>query len=428
MKTRLAFLGLAALASLRCIDAAPVEKTVSASRQFIVYGTDRRVRGAICDVAERAKRNFLTLLRQRDAWRTPLVIHAESRQADLPDAPFANLRVSQTGFGLKLQLDLSVGAAANSEEVERELLRAILLELMYRGASETPAGTAYVQPPDWLVYGIQALAPEHELSSTRLADANQAMTLEQVVTQNPALLEAPLRQVYRADAAALVSTLLELSDGRTRLAKMLADAPRATADPMTNLTSYFAELGDTETDRGERWKHLLARFATRSQQRMLSCEETERALATLLSAAVPSASDASKRYGLDEFPTFVGTRAAVEPLKQLDAQLLELSGRANQLYAPTIAEYRRITLALLRRKTNHLTDRLARLRGDREELNRRMDTIADYLNWFEATQARTASGAFADYAQSAERVAKRQSHRRDPISLYLDALAAQLGD
>jgi hypothetical protein len=48
------------------------------------------------------------------------------------------------------------------------------------------------------------------------------------------------------------------------------------------------------------------------------------------------------------------------------------------------------------------------------------------MNWFEATQQQTQSGAFAEYMKAAELAMERQPRRRDPISVYLDALEAQM--
>ncbi len=52
-------------------------RSVSTSRQFIVYASDARLRGAICDVAERTKQSALQLLQEQDAWKTPILINAQ---------------------------------------------------------------------------------------------------------------------------------------------------------------------------------------------------------------------------------------------------------------------------------------------------------------------------------------------------------------
>jgi hypothetical protein len=92
-----------ATVAVLCVLAAatPPERSVSTSRQFLVNGPDIRLRGAICDLAERTKQEILQLIGQRDMWSTPIVIHAQYPQANMPEIPRAALSLSQTGFGLK---------------------------------------------------------------------------------------------------------------------------------------------------------------------------------------------------------------------------------------------------------------------------------------------------------------------------------------
>ena len=144
---RASFNVLCVLVCAHAVAPAPLERSISTSRQFLVYGTDVRLRGAICDLAERTKRDVLQLIDQRDEWTTPIVVNAQYPQANSPETPRAALNFAQTGFGLKLQLDLTIDLDVSQPEVRRELLRSILLEMMYRRKTNLPAGTAYVPPP-----------------------------------------------------------------------------------------------------------------------------------------------------------------------------------------------------------------------------------------------------------------------------------------
>src|SRR6266487_6541185 len=130
--------------------AAPTEHSASPSRQFIIYGADAALRGAVSDLAERTKADFLVLLRQRDNWTVPIVVNLQPQQANLPEVPPADLRFSQTGFGIKLQLDLTISKNLDVSVVERELVRAVLLEMIYRKQTNITAGAVLVEPPDWL--------------------------------------------------------------------------------------------------------------------------------------------------------------------------------------------------------------------------------------------------------------------------------------
>src|SRR3954469_7277926 len=148
--------------------AAAPERSVSTSRQFVVYGGDVRLRGAICDVAERTKQNLLSLIGERDEWRLPIIINAELPQANFPEAPATHLRLAQSEAGLKLQLDLVIDADIKAAVVEREVLRALLLEMIFRDAGPLRPGTKYAEPPQWLVEGIVARERTRETAAQLL--------------------------------------------------------------------------------------------------------------------------------------------------------------------------------------------------------------------------------------------------------------------
>lgn len=385
------------------------------------------MRRGICDLSERTKAKLLTVLQQPDDWKTAILVHAQTRAADLPDTPAARLNFSQTGFGLKLQLDLTIPSEVNAPAIQRELLCALLLEFMYRDAPDTPAGTPYAQAPAWLVDGLLAAGSERNSDSGAVAVAQNTITsLPEFLSERPELLESAPRAVYREYAGALLSMLIDLPNGRVRLAKLIADLPQAGSDPVADLQKHFAEIGGDTYVLQQRWTNAVTRVAARGRYRMMTCEETERQLATLLTIPVAAGKAGADAYALEQYAEFIRLSGAPEALRRLSDALLRISARANPLYAPIIAEYQQITYRLARRKTAKIAERLTRVRAAREEMSRRMSAIDDYMNWFEATQSGSPSGAFEDYMKAAELSAERQPRRRDPISVYLDALEAQL--
>ena len=412
-------------------DAARPAQSVSASRQFIVHGPDASVRGGLCDLGERTKKKALALLQQADEWKTPILVNARYPQANLPDAPRARMNVSQTGFGLKLQLDLIVSAEMNTAAIERELLRAVYLEIMYRQEPNTPAGSHYVEPPAWLLDGTLALAPDRDAASISeslrtVRDANVIMPLEEFVQQRPELLDSPSRQLHRAYSAAFLTMLLEAPDGRSRLARYVANLPRATNDPFADLKAHFPALADAAEKVTSQWQRAVAQLASRERYQLLASDETERQLAELLRVEIHEPGKPPAVYALEEFPSFIRSAARKPALQLLRHHVLALSATANPLYQPVLAEYEQIATLLARGKTKRIQERLARARGIREHLQREMSAIADYMNWFEATQSQMQSGAFAEYMKAAELTLERQPRRRDPISVYLDSLEAQM--
>ncbi len=199
--------GLALCLTTGSVSAAGKPRSTSTSRQFLVYGADVRVRGAVCDLAERTKSNLLRLLGLRDGWKTALVVNLDYPRANFPDAPVAQLDVSQLGYGLKLQLNLLLTPEMKGRAVQRELLRAILVEMMYRNRANIAAGTPYFTPPDWLVEGVLALEPGRDSD----ADAELLRTI--VASKKIAPLEEIVRQKRGAARHAFAPAALGLFPG-----------------------------------------------------------------------------------------------------------------------------------------------------------------------------------------------------------------------
>lgn len=410
------------------VRAAPPGQSISTSRQFIVYGTEIAVRGAICDLAERTKGDLLDLLDQRDAWATPIVINAQYPQANLPELPRLAVNLSQTGFGLKLQLDLTIDAEINRPEVRRELLRALLLEMIYRGESNVAAGTVYVSPPDWLLDGVPAQQSDMPLDRvSNLLAARTVMPLEKFLQQRAELLDGPGRLIYRAYSIALVDLLSRAPEGRGRLARFIVELRSASNDPMAELQKHFPGLFETGDGAEKVWERQIARLATEQPYQLLTSAETERMLDEALRLKI-SDRGVEKTYQLAEFPKFLKHPSARMVLVLLSQDLGQLAIRANPIYRPIIAEYAKVTSLLTRGKTKGITTRLDRLRDTRRAVAVQMRGIDDYLNWFEATRLRGLSGAFADYMKAAELAARPTQTKRDPISVYLDVLETQFED
>src|SRR6267143_3095210 len=166
MKIRAIFAGALLGCSIFELPAAtPIERSLSPSGQFVIYGGDAAWRGAVSALAERTKANLLAVLQRRDQWGAAIVVNLQSPAANLPEIPNTALRFSQTGSGLKFQLDLTISGETNSGAIEREILRAILLEMIYRNQTGIASGETYVDPPGWLIDGLLALTPNRDRTS-----------------------------------------------------------------------------------------------------------------------------------------------------------------------------------------------------------------------------------------------------------------------
>src|SRR5438128_4942133 len=260
---------ISALFAGHVLYAAPTERSVSPSRQFVIYGSDAALRGAVSDLAERTKADLLVLLRQRDNWTVPIVVNLQPQQANLPEVPPAGLRFSQTGFGLKLQLDLIIAKNLNASLIERELLRAILLEMIYRKESHIAAGTAFVEPPDWLLDGVLALAPGRDQGYLieALTAPNKAASLETFLQQRPELLDSSGRILYRAYSFGLVQMLIDGRGGPARLARYISHLSDASNEPLANLKAHFPVIAD---DAEGSWQLALRRLEDFESSQLLT--------------------------------------------------------------------------------------------------------------------------------------------------------------
>ncbi len=262
--------------------------SVSPSRQFVIYGADAALRGTISELAEQTKSNLLSLLRQRDEWKTAVIINLQPQQANLPEIPPTDLRVSQTGFGAKLQLDLTVGQNPDGSLIERQLLRSILLEMIYRDEGDLAPGTTLVEPPDWLVEGALALTPgrEREVVLEALLATDKGKSLEEFLGQRFDLLDSAGRMLYRAYSIALVQLLLD-EGGRARLGRHIANLSHASNDPVADLKARFPQLRE---DLEKKWRSAVARLGGHQTYQVLTFAESERRLDELLQIKISDAS------------------------------------------------------------------------------------------------------------------------------------------
>ncbi|PYJ17129.1 MAG: hypothetical protein DME96_07105 [Verrucomicrobia bacterium] len=406
---------------LRC---ARLERSVSPSQQFIIYGVNGALRGALSELAEQTKTNLLALLQQRDRWETPIVINLQPQQANLPEIPPTELRFSQTGSGLKLQLDLTITQNFDASLMERELLRAILLEMIYRKEPDIAAGTVFVEPPDWLLEGVLALAAERDRGPLveALSLSDKWVSLEEFLRQRPGLLDSAGRLLYRAYSCALVKLLVDGPDGRSRLARYIGSLSHASNDPLADLKAQFPLMaGNAE----KTWQSAITRLSGAQSYQLLTFAESERRLSELLRAKIP---EIGKSVDLGALARQKASASEKVALNQLSQALLLFIGQANPVLRPVAREYQEIATRLARGKRKGVTKRLARLENTRERLASRMSDIDDYMNWFEATQMESRSGVFADYLRVADQPRAPEPRRRDPLSVYLDALQDQLED
>jgi hypothetical protein len=112
-------------------------------------------------------------------------------------------------------------------------------------------------------------------------------------------------------------------------------------------------------------------------------------------------------------------------LSNRHAEIIALASRANALMRPVVGDYEQIIALLARGKTRGVRGRLGKVEEYRAFVLKRTSEITDYLNWFEASQMKTRSGAFDDYLRTAEELSEQDRKQKGPIGRYLDELERQ---
>ena len=387
----------------------PVERSVSPSGQFIIYGADAAYRGVISAIAERTRANLLAILKRRDNWKIPIVINLQPRSSNLPEIPATDVGLSQTEMGLKLQIDLVISREINPTAIERELVRVVLLEMIYRDRPRIVFGDAYVDPPTWLVEGLLQSAPNRDhapLAAVLSVPANPS-SLEEFLRQRPESLDSAARELYGAYSFVLVQLLAESPNGPAQLGRYIDNLAPASTDPLSDLQAAFPAIVDFE----KAWRWRISGMKS-AQRGLLTFSNTQTKLNETL----------GKSIQLDEFMRVKPTPAQRLALRKLADELCLLTAHANPALRPVIQDYQQIAGELALGRNRGTAARLAELKRLREKLSVRMSDVDDYMNWFEAAKLETSSGLFDDYLRADAASESRKPRRRDALSIYLDAM------
>lgn len=396
------------------------EHSVSPSGQFVIYGADASYRGAVSALAEHTKANLLSVLKRRDSWKIPVVINLQPRAVNLPEVPSTQLRFSQTETGVKLQLDLAVSSKISPAEIEQQLARVIIVEMIYRNQSDVAPGDVYVDPPTWLVDGLLLSAPNQNHSGLAIALSAPMPPgpLSEFLNQHPETFDSSSRQLYRAGSFVLVQMLIDSPDGRSRLGRYIDNLAFASNDPAADLRAAFSEVRNFEGS----WKSKMADLKTEEDTDLLNFSQTDERLNELLEVKFPSREGGDASVLLESFSRAKPNLVQRKALQEFSRKLLLLAARANPVLRPIIQDYQQIADQLVLNRNRGVEKRLAGLKSLHIRLSARMSDIDDYLNWFEAAKLGTPSGMFEDHLQAAGAVDSQKPKRRDPLSVYLDAM------
>ena len=392
------------------------------------------MRLAVSSFSENTKSGILDLLGLQDHWKIPVVIDLARKDVTQPGQPVSQVRLyTLEGGATKVELDVALGRDLASARFQQQLVRAILLAMEY---GDKPASTTrvYIDPPQWLVEGITTCLQNRNAGTGNDVDVYKALLAKNhlpgigdFLSQSPSEMDGASLKLYQAYALSFLQLLAGLPNGRRCLASYIGDLPLGTDAPSADLIKHFPSLNGSEDTLGKWWMLSLANISASDRYKGLSQEETEKRLAALLKFTIPvNKAGETKVFSIEDYKDFVKLPQARTILANAASGLQALTAQADPLYRPITGEYHAIVEELQRGKTRHVDVRLKNIAKYREMISTRTEQVADYLNWFEATQMVTRSNSFEDYMKTANELSDDAPKRDDLISKYLDDIELQL--
>lgn len=402
------------------------KKSISSSGQFIIYCDDLTTRIRLSELVEESKKGVLTLLGEKsDHWKSPVVVNAIRKNAAMPGQSVSSVRLIEVDEGFKVEFDFCLDADPVEVREEPQIVRSILLEYSCRNQPSVKGGEVYLEPPAWLVEGAVQIFHwrDHENRSDvykALIESDHAPKLEELLAQDASHLDSISLALYQACSVALVQLLVDLPGGRENLSSYLRDTRRDNFK-IEDLKKHFSGIGEGGRSLEKWWTLSLARLSASERYKGLSMEETDLRLQELLTLQLPGKKKGeTQKFSLEQFGEFLKIKESKSGLTQMSARLLALQVISSPPIRPVIASYQGICDELAKGKTRGLAEQIALADKNRRMILHRMNDIADYMNWFEATQSTVWSRSFDSYLKAAAELSVKQPRRQDAISRYLD--------
>ena len=411
----------------------PPRKSVSASGQYIIYCDDMSMRFAVSTFCEETKEGILGLLSQRDDWKIPIVITLFQPDASLAAQPPGQIRLgSVEGGGKRIEVDVTLRGNLADIRFQQLMVRATLLEMEYRDKPDWKDGATLIDPPQWLVEGFSTYLRNRnteidaDVYKTLLGSSDMP-SLADFLNESTADMNAASMKLYQAYAFSFLQLLLGLPEGQQSLGMYIHDLPLGQDGPSQDLMKHFPALGGSAESLEKWWTLSIARLAATDRYKGLPLDETEQRLAELLKFKIPvDKTGKTKEFAIEDYKEFFKKPEARPALAFANTSMQLFATEANPLYRPIVAQYLLVIEELQAGKTWHVAQQLKDGATYRQMVLKRMDDIADYLNWFEATQIMSRSNSFDDYLSTEKHFPEEAPQRNDPISRYLDSMEIEM--
>lgn len=406
-------------------------RSTSSSKQFTVYCEDTALRGRVVSFVEDVKQQTYDLLEWQDSGRRiPIVVMLQPGESKTP----VSVRLLQTVEGPTIHVDARIGKNPADVHLEKHIIRAVMLDFIYRGRPPLNAGEEYIEAPWWFVCGVieNQRRKDRGVDASffrRLVQTNKLPPIDQFLDGRGLDLGAAAAAFDSACAMVFVEMLVEQPEGKQRLAQLMRSWPDVHNDQVAALTNAFPSLGSGPDSVQKWWTLNFARFSATDRYLGLSAEDTDRELVKLLEfPVVVDKKGKTERFAINQYQEFIKFPGAKKALSGQRAFIVALSTRASAIFRPVLSGYDEVFALLAKGKTRRIAEKIHDLEVYRSTVLHRMTDIEDYLNWYEATQTNGSSEPFAAYLRTAKQMETDpdKSANGQAISDYLDVLEEQL--
>ena len=435
----------------------------SSSRQFIVHGKDSKARGAVCVFCEEVKEDLLSLIKQRDRWRYPVVIQLRGDTTNIKSSSIKPSVYKLPGGSYRLQIDAFLGDSFKAKNLKDELLHLLLAEIILKSNPNMQSLSKKKILPDWLRIGLaEAIEYRKDKESAMLFSSifkrGKVMSINQIFESEIQDMNSVSEAVYRTSCCGLILALLSQQDGPDKLRKYISSLAVHKGPSIDLLEKVFPGTAESKNSMEKWWALKLAELAQPTVTDVLSPLKTEAELDACLKIVFPEKikgfkqqSTHSKKpsrgimsflkfkgkdnkplekgiggekreFHIDEYRQFISYPNLDKSLKPNENRLLFLSYRAFPLHRPMIHEYQKILLQIVAGNVKGVDQKLARLSKLRALISQSTEDANDYLNWYEATQLKMRSGAFLEYQKTLNDLNRPLPPRKDNLSKYLDEI------
>ena len=221
--------------------AKPLNRSISPSRQFVVYAADSRIRLRLTTQTDDAAALWRDWTGLKKEWQTPIILSLADSAKGRPRTGIRTSLSEADGGTSKIQVEVLDPARASASDLMAEIFRALALEASYRD-HPPKSGKSYRLAPDWMVEGLA------EEMRTR-ADGVPSRVIEGLLNapKKPSVMDLlrgrpptiPLeRDLYRMLSLAFLRTLSQLPEGRTGIRQLISLIPETELTPEQILKAF----------------------------------------------------------------------------------------------------------------------------------------------------------------------------------------------